>query len=94
MYRILFGVEPEQHHQMLWDLRQKRSLDDFLSHDLLTPPTGIATGLIYKILRDNPQLLFDPEVMDVIGHLTGTTGSPSDLDPKEVADVIKVSCVF
>lgn len=78
---------PEDHKHFLLSLRQKRSLSDL--SEFLHPPTEVASGLIYKILRDHPELLFDPEVMDVIAHLTGVKGSVTDLDPAEVADVMK-----
>ena len=90
VYRLLFGLAPDQHREFIRSLRHKRSTSLGNLNDMLNPPPDLAKGLIYQILRENPKLLFDPEVMDVIGHLTGTTGSPTDLDPKEVADVMKV----
>jgi hypothetical protein len=79
---------PAQHKSFLLSLRQKRSLSDLAN--FLHPPSDVASGLIYKILREHPELLLDPEVMDVIAHVTGVKGSITDLDPVEVADVMKV----
>jgi hypothetical protein len=46
-------------------------------------------GLVYDILRNNPQLLLDPEVQDVIGALYGFNRNKPP-DPREVVDVLKV----
>lgn len=86
LYRIVFGLLPEDHQLLVSEFRSKRSLSDLF----LKPPKEVAGGLIYKIIARNPRLLFDPEVRDVIEHLTGIKGSASDLDPVEVIDVAKV----
>ncbi len=48
-------------------------------------------SLMYQILIDNPRLLMDPEVMDVVGKLMGFKAGAASLEPHEVADVIRVS---
>ena len=46
-----------------------------------------------RSFEQNPQLLADPEVAKVIGQLMGlsTGGDTSQIQPLEVADVMKVS---
>lgn len=46
-------------------------------------------GLIYKIIAQDPELLEDPEVLDVIRQVTGF-GGKTGLNPYEVTDVLKV----
>ena len=46
------------------------------------------TGLIYKTIRNNPELMQDPEVVDVIAKLLGFEDS-NEINPIEMVDVLK-----
>lgn len=51
-----------------------------------------SNGLIYKIIAQDPSLLLDPEVQDVIRQFTGF-GGQTGMDPYELADVLKASVI-
>jgi hypothetical protein len=53
----------------------------------MTKQEPFVTGLIYRTLRNNPSLLKDPEVLDVVAKLTGFEPS-SEVDPVEMVDVL------
>ena len=46
-----------------------------------------------RSFKDNPGLLLDPEVIKVVGQLTGLSsgGDATEIKPLEVADVMKVT---
>lgn len=50
----------------------------------------LTQGLLYKVIKENPGLLLDPEVQDVIKQMLGFQHGGSGPDPRELADVFKV----
>ena len=52
--------------------------------------TGM-NGLIYRMIRDNPSLLLDPEIADLLGQLLGFKKVSGPLDVEQLAHVMTVS---
>ena len=57
---------------------------------LIAKHPELTQGLIYKVIKEDPALLLNPEVQDVMQKMLGFKKGSQGPDPKEVADVLKV----